>query len=279
MSEVAAEMFQKENPDVRVTVGISGSGAGFQKFCRGETDISDASRPIEKDDPQEGQACRAAGISYRQFQVANDGITVVVNKDNDFVTCLTVGQLKMIWDRGSKVDNWHQVDPSFPDKKIQLFGPGTNSGTFDYFTEVINGEDGRSRTDYTPSEDDNVLVQGVAGSPGGMGYFGFTYYEENTDTLKAVEVDSGKGCVAPSRETVQDCSYTPLSRPLFIYASGRGLEKPQVEAFVEFYLANTTQIAADARYIPLTDKQVAASKAALTELRSEVGNEPPPASS
>jgi phosphate transport system substrate-binding protein len=279
MSEVAAEMFEKKYPGVRVAVGISGSGAGFQKFCRGETDISDASRPIEGDSSKEGRACRAAGITYRQFQVANDGVTVVVNKDNDFVTCLTVDQLRMIWDKSSKVDNWNQVDPTFPDQKIKLFGPGTNSGTFDYFTDAINGEAGRSRTDYTPSEDDNYLVQGVEGSPGGLGYFGFTYYEENSDKLRAVAVDGGYGCVTPSRQTVQDGSYTPLARPLFIYASDEGIAKPQVEEFVEFYLENTAPIADAARYIPMTDDQVARSAAALAELRAHRGGKPSPVSS
>jgi phosphate transport system substrate-binding protein len=274
MSEAAAELFQAENPDVHVTVGISGSGAGFQKFCRGETDVSDASRPIEEEDSEEGRACERAGIGYRRFQVANDGITVVVNKDNDFVDCLTVEQLKMIWGPDSQVDDWNEVDPDFPDMKIELFGPGTDSGTFDYFTDVVNGEDGRSRTDYTPSEDDNVLVQGVAGSPGGMGYFGFTYYEENTDALRVVEIDGGDGCVAPSRRTVQDGSYTPLARPLFIYASAKGIEKPQVEAFVEFYLVNAAAIADAARFIPMTDEQVAESQAALEQLRSGAGGGP-----
>jgi phosphate transport system substrate-binding protein len=274
MSEVAAEMFQEENPGVHVTVGISGSGAGFQKFCRGDTDVSDASRPIEEDDSEEGRACKRAGIGYRRFQVANDGISVVVSKDNDFVTCLTLEQLKMIWDRDSRVDNWNEVDPDFPDMKIELFGPGTDSGTFDYFTEAVNGEEGRSRTDYTPSEDDNVLVQGVADSPGGMGYFGFTYYGENTDALRVVEIDGGGGCVAPSRRTVQDGSYTPLARPLFIYASDKGIKKPQVEAFVEYYLANAGAIAEAARYIPMTDEQVAESEAALEKLRSKAGSGP-----
>jgi phosphate transport system substrate-binding protein len=190
------------------------------------------------------------------------------------VKCLTVAQLKMIWDADSAVGNWNQVDPRFPDRKLELFGPGTSSGTFDYFTNKINGEEGRSRTDYTPSEDDNVLVQGVAGSPGGMGYFGYTYYEENTDKLRAIEINRGSGCVAPSRRTVQDGSYAPLSRPLFIYASDRAIEKPQVAAFVEFYLANTTQIAEAAKYIPMTDKQADTSRKALRQLRVNLARSP-----
>ena len=199
LTEAAAELFQEEQPDVQVTVGTSGTGGGFEKFCNGETDISNASRPIKD---EEKAACEANGITYQEFQVANDALTVVVNKENDWADCLTVDQLEAIWGPDSTVTNWNQVDPSFPDEALQLFGPGTDSGTFDYFTAEINGEEGASRTDYSPSEDDNVIVQGVTGSPGGLGYFGYTYFEENADNLKAVEIDSGDGCVAPSVETV-----------------------------------------------------------------------------
>src|SRR5215208_1131301 len=193
LTEAAAEQFQGANPNVRVTVGTSGTGGGFEKFCAGETDISDASRSIEDD---EKSACQKKAINYEEIQVANDGLAVVVNKDNDFVKCLKLDQLKKIWDTGSKVQSWKDVDPSFPDEKIDLYGPGTDSGTFDYFTEVINGEEGRSRTDYNASEDDNVTVQGVAGGKGGMGYFGLSYAEENSDKLKVVEIDGGGGCAA-----------------------------------------------------------------------------------
>ena len=201
-----------ENPGVQITVGTSGTGGGFEKFCAGDTDMSNASRPIKPDDASEGPACESNGIEYTELQIANDGLSVVVNKDNDWVDCLTVEQLKTIWEPAAegKVTNWNQVDPSFPDEPLELFGAGTDSGTFDYFTDAINGEEGASRTDYTATEDDNVTVQGVGGSTGGLGYFGLSYYEENSDTLKALEIDAGDGCVAPSTETVQSGEYTPL---------------------------------------------------------------------
>lgn len=252
LSEAAAEAFQGESSGVRVTVGTSGTGGGFEKFCAGETDISDASRAIEDD---EIAACKEAGIAYQEFQVANDGLSVVVSPDNDWAQCLTVDQLKKIWDQGSNVDNWSQVDSSFPDQELVLNGPGTDSGTFDYFTEQINGEEGRSRSDYNATEDDNVIVQGVSGEKGGLGYFGLSYLEQNSDKLKGVEVDGGDGCVAPSSETVQDGSYKPLSRPLFIYVSAAALKQPAVEAFVEYYLENTQSLAEQALFVPLTDEQ------------------------
>ena len=276
LSTAAAEMFQEENPGVHVTVGTSGTGGGFEKFCRGETDISDASRPIKE---SEIQACTEAGITYKEFQVANDALTVVVNAENDWATCLTTEELRKIWDEGSTVNNWNQVRPDFPDVPLELFGPGTDSGTFDYFTAEINGAEGRSRTDYDATEDDNVIVTGVSGQRGGMGYFGFTYYEENAQSLKAVEIDSGDGCVAPSLDNVLNGAYSPLSRPLFIYASDKAVAKPQVEAFLEFYLANTTEIAEAAGFIPMNEEQVAESKAELEELRSSAGaTEPEPTS-
>ena len=263
LTEAAAEFFQEENPDVRVTVGISGTGGGFEKFCAGETDISDASRQIEAD---EEEACAGAGIEWAEVQVALDGIAVVINPENDWADSLTVDQLNMIWNEGSTIDNWNQVDPSFPDVPLELFGPGTDSGTFDYFTDAINGEEGVSRTDYLATEDDNVAVQGVAGSKGGMAYFGLSYYEQNTDKLKVVAVDGGSGPVVPSRETVQSGEYTPLSRPLFIYPSKASLERPEVAAFVEFYLANADRIAEQALYVPMTPEQVAESQAAVAAL-------------
>jgi phosphate transport system substrate-binding protein len=276
LSEAAAELFQEEQPDVQVTVGQSGTGGGFQKFCNGETDISDASRPI---DEEEVAACEANGVTYQEFQVANDALTVVVNKENDWATCLTVDQLAAIWGPGSTVNNWNQVDPSFPDQALELFGPGTDSGTFDYFTAEINGEEGASRTDYSPSEDDNVIVQGVTGSPGGLGYFGYTYFEENADNLTAVEIDSGDGCVAPSAETAQDGTYTPLSRPLFIYPSAEAVQsKPQLEAFVEYYVENNQTIAEEALFIPLNSEQETALQDALEELRSGAGASAEPTS-
>ena len=254
LSEAAAEGFQGENSGVRVTVGTSGTGGGFEKFCAGETDISDASREIK---PEEAAICEKKGIKYDEFQVANDGITVVVNKENDFVKCLTVAQLKKIWDKGSKVNNWNQVDSKFPDEKMELFGPGTDSGTFDFFTAEINGEEGQSRTDYNASEDDNVTVQGVSGSKGGQGYFGLSYYEQNQDKLGALEVDGGDGCVAPSKETVQNGTYKPLSRPLFIYVKADSIKRPEVKAFVEYYAENAEKLADQALFVPLTPEQMA----------------------
>lgn len=254
LTALAAEDFMAANPGVQVTVGSSGTGGGFEKFCRGETDANDASRAIKE---EEAAACEAAGIQFAQLQVAVDALTVVVNKENTWATCLTVEELGAIWAPGSTVNNWNQVRPDFPDVPLQLFGAGTDSGTFDYFTDAINGEEGASRTDYTPTEDDNVTVQGVSGSEGGLGYFGFTYFEENADKLTAVQIDSGAGCVAPSVETAQDGTYTPLARPLFIYPSKQALAKPEVKAFFDFYVANDATIAADALFIPLNEEQKA----------------------
>ena len=254
LTALAAEDFMAANPGVQVTVGSSGTGGGFEKFCRGETDANDASRSIKD---EEAAACEAAGIQYAGLQVAVDAITIVVNKENTWATCLTVEELGAIWAPGSTVNNWNQVRPDFPDVPLALFGAGTDSGTFDYFTDAINGEEGASRTDYTPTEDDNVTVQGVSGSEGGLGYFGFTYYEENADKLTAVQIDSGAGCVAPSVETAQDGTYTPLARPLFIYPSKQALAKPEVKAFFDYYVANDSTIAADALFIPLNEEQKA----------------------
>jgi phosphate transport system substrate-binding protein len=258
LSEAAAELFQAENPGVRVTVGTSGTGGGFEKFCAGETDVSDASRPIKED--EEAPICERNGIAYEEVQVANDGLAVVVHPENDWADCLTVEQLKKIWDRGSEVDSWRDVDPSFPDEEIELFGPGTDSGTFDYFTGEVNGEEGRSRSDYSASEDDNVIVQGVSGSRGGIGYFGLSYVQQNEGRVKAVQIDGGDGCVAPSTETVQDGTYEPLGRPLFIYASEKAIARPEVKSFLDFYLSNAGQIAEQALYVPMTEEQRAASQ-------------------
>ena len=249
----AAEDFQAQNPGVQVTVGISGTGGGFERFCAGETDLSDASRPIKDD--EEVPICQKNGIEYTEFQVANDGIAVVTNKENDWATCLTVEQLTKIWGPDSKVDNWNQVDTSFPDQKLTLAGPGTDSGTFDFFTGVINGEEDASRTDYQATEDDNVTVQAVSGDKGGLGYFGLSYFEQNQDKLNDVEVDGGSGCVAPTSDTVQDGSYTPLSRPLFVYVKNTSLQKPEVAAFMKYILDNQAQIAQKALFVPMTDQQ------------------------
>ena len=264
LSEAAAESFQAENSGVRVTVGTSGTGGGFEKFCNGDIDIADASRAIEDD---ERQTCGANGVEFDEFQVANDGLSVVVNKDNTWADCLTVEQLKKIWDKDSKVKSWKDVDPAFPAEELDLFGAGTDSGTFDFFTQAINGEEGRSRTDYNATEDDNVTVQGVSGTKGGLGYFGLSYYEQNADDLKVVEIDGGDGCVAPSKETVQSGEYTPLSRPLFIYPSGAALGRPEVTAFIEFYIDNSTEIAEQALFVPLTATQQSRLRQQLAELQ------------
>ena len=261
-----AERFQQENPDVQVTVGVSGTGGGFERFCRGETDLSNASRAIKD---EEATICKDAGIEYVEFQVANDALTVVVNTENDWATCLTVEQLGTIWGPDSKVKNWNEVDPSFPDEELSLFGPGTDSGTFDYFTDEINGEEGASRSDYSASEDDNNTVTGVSGEKGGLGYFGFSYFEENQDTLKAVEIDGGDGCVAPSVENAQNGTYTPLARPLFLYAKQESFERPEVEAFVRYLIDNETEIAEASQFVPLTDEQI---EKANADLEAAVGS-------
>jgi phosphate transport system substrate-binding protein len=250
----AAEDF-KAAGGVDVTVGISGTGGGFERFCRGETDLSNASRPIKE---EEAATCADGGVEYVEFEVANDALTNVVHPQNDWVTCLTVDQLKRIWEPGSKIGNWSQLDPAFPDVPLRLYGAGTDSGTFDYFTDVIVGEEGASRTDYNASEDDNVTVQGVSGERGGLGYFGFSYFEENQDKLKAVEVDGGQGCVAPSVASAQDGSYAPLSRPLFVYVKKSAFDDSQdVRDFVKFMLDNEQSIAEAARFVPLSGEQLA----------------------
>jgi phosphate transport system substrate-binding protein len=236
-----------------VTVGISGTGGGFERFCRGETDISNASRPIEDDEAAE---CARNGIEYVPLEVALDALTNVVNPANDWASCLTVDQLNEIWAPGSTVTSWRQVDPSFPDVPLKLYGAGTDSGTFDYFTEAINGEAGASRTDYSATEDDNVTVQGVAGDRGALGYFGFSYFEQNQDTLRALEVNGGDGCVAPSVATAQDGSYAPLSRPLFMYVKRSSLEDEDVRSFVRFTLENAQTIAEEALFVPLSRERI-----------------------
>jgi phosphate transport system substrate-binding protein len=261
LTEAIAEEFQAENPDVKVTVGTAGTGGGFEKFCAGETDISDASRAIE---PEEEEACKKGGIGYEDVHVATDALTVMINNENP-VSCLTVDQLGAVWGPDSKISNWSEI-PGLKeefDEELALFGPGTDSGTFDYFTEEINGEEGATRKDYNNvGENDNATVTGVEGAPGGMGYAGFSYYTENEGKLKALEVDAGKGCVGPSVETAQDGSYTPLSRPLLIYPSDAALKKPEIKAFVDYYLDNVNDIAEAVGFIPLTEEQLEGAKAA-----------------
>lgn len=246
ISEAVAEAFQQQTQGrIRVAVGESGSSAGLRKFCRGEIHIADASRPIRG---SEMATCRAAGIGFVEIPVAFDGISVVVHPSNP-VNSLTVAQLRQIWSQGSGVNNWRAVGG--PDLPMTLFGPGAASGTFEYFTEAVNGTARSSRTDYTPSEDDNVLVQGVASNPGGMGYFGLAYYEENRNRLKAIGVDNGAGPVLPSRQTVENGTYAPLSRPIFIYVNAAALRRPQVQQFVQFYINNAARYSAQVGYIPL----------------------------
>ena len=265
LTEAIAEQFMAENSGVRVTVGTSGTGGGFEKFCAGETDISDASRAIE---PEEEDACKKGGIGYEEVHVATDALTVMINNENP-VSCLTVDQLAAIWGPDSSINNWSEI-PDIKedfDEELALFGPGTDSGTFDYFTESINGEEGVSRRDYNNvGEDDNATIKGVEGAPGGMGYAGFSFYVENEGSLKALEVDNGKGCVSPSVETAQDGSYAPLSRPLFMYPSEQALKKPEVKAFVAYYLENVNSVAENLGFVPLTEDQLAESEAAAEKI-------------
>jgi phosphate transport system substrate-binding protein len=255
VTEAVAEEFQKaKGRDVRVTVGISGTGGGFKKFCRGETDISNASRPILK---EEIEACKAAGISFVELPIAYDALTVAVSPQNGFLSCVKVSDLKKIWspDAQGKIVRWNQVDPSWPDAPLTLYGAGSDSGTFDYFTEAIVGKAKSSRGDYTASEDDNVLVQGVGGDENALGYIPFAYVAENEGKLKVVDIDGGDGkCVAPSEATVQDGTYTPLSRPLFIYVSTKAIEKPAVREFVEFYLREGGALATEVAYTALPEE-------------------------
>jgi phosphate transport system substrate-binding protein len=264
-AEAAAELFNEEHPDVKITVGQSGTGGGFEKFCAGETDISDASRPIKSD--EEAPVCKKAGVAYGEVQIANDGIAVVTNSSMK-VDCLTTDQLKHVWNKGSKVTSLQQLDSSLPGTKLSLYGPGTDSGTFDFFTGEINGEEGVTREDYEASEDDNQLVTGVEGDQGGLGYFGFSYYEGAQDQLNLVGVDSGSGCVKPSVKTIQDGSYKPLSRPLFMYPASKSIDRPEVKAFMDYVVANATDIAKAAKIVPLTPEQTKRAKQELAKAES-----------
>jgi phosphate transport system substrate-binding protein len=253
----AAERFQKVNKGVQITVGISGTGGGFERFCKGEIDLANASRPLKQ---SEAAICRSNGINYEAFLVANDGLSIVVNKSNTWANCLTVAELKKIWEPGSKVENWNQVRGSFPNVPLKLFGAGTDSGTFDFFTERINGKAKASRSDYTATEDDNVTVRGVEGDRGAMGYFGYSYYVENKNKLKVLSIDGGGGCVAPSVASVQSYRYKPLSRPLFVYAKRTSFKRDEVQAFIRYIIVNEKAIAKVADFISLTDRQLAKAK-------------------
>jgi phosphate transport system substrate-binding protein len=250
ITQAVAEEFQKANPGVKITVGVSGSGGGFKKFLVNETDINDASRPIKD---KEKKLAEENGIEYVEVKVGVDGLSVLVNPQNDFVDYLTVEELNKIWNKDSKVKTWKDVRPEWPDEEIKLYGPGSDSGTFDYFTEEINGESGNIRPDYTASEDDNVLVTGIAGDKYALGFFGYAYYAENTDKLKAVPIDAGNGPVAPEPATIESGEYSPLSRPLFIYINKKSLEKPQVKAFVEYYLTEGKDLIPQTGYVKMPE--------------------------
>jgi phosphate transport system substrate-binding protein len=263
ITEAVAEEFMAETGGgVRVTVASSGTGGGFQRFCAGEIDVSNASRAIE---PEELEACRAAGIDPVELSIGMDGEVIVLNPANTFVQCLTTAELKRVWEPSSTVRTWADIRPEWPAEPIKLYGPGTNSGSFDFFTETIMGEADASRADYTASEDDNVLVQGVAGDAQALGYFGFAYYSQNTDKLKVAAVDGGQGCVAPSVETIDNGTYQPLSRPLFIYVKKASLQRREVADFLRFILDNETEISQAARFVPLTNEQLAETRKKLDE--------------
>ncbi len=250
ISKAVAEDFAKSNPGVKVPVGTSGTGGGFKKFCAGDTDISNASRPIKA---KEAEDCKKNGVEFVELPVAVDGLTVVVNKENTWAKCLTVAELNTMWspDSEGKITSWDQIRPDFPKETIALFGAGADSGTFDYFTEAINKKAKVIRKDYQPSEDDNITVKGVQGGKGAVGFFGVAYFEENAKKLNAVEVDGGKGCVAPTSENINSGKYSPLSRPLFIYVSKKALARPEVKAFVEFYLSKDEKLVKEVGYVPL----------------------------
>jgi len=268
IAEAVAEEFQIAQPNVRVTVGFSGSGGGFERFCAGETDISNASRPINA---SEVDACAAAGIEFTEVAVAWDGLSVIVNPANDFVSCLTTADLRRIWEPGSSVRTWSDVRTQWPAEGIRLYGPGTDSGTFDYFTETINGESGASRPDFQASEDDNILVQGVAGDRYALGYFGYAYYVENAERLKLVQVDGGAGCVAPSEGTIEDGSYAPLARPLFIYVKHSALARREVSAYVTFMLEEASTLVPSTGYHALSAQEYDASLATIREVAASAG--------
>lgn len=254
ITEAVAEEFRVDQPDVKVTVGVSGTGGGFKKFGRGEIDINDASRPMKE---QEAAICQENNIKHVSLKVAYDGLVVVVNPQNTWVTSLTVAELKKLWepDAQGKITKWNQIRPEWPAEEFHLYGPGVASGTYDYFTEAVVGQSGSSRGDYTASEDDNVLVQGIAGDKNGIGFFGLAYYEENKEKLKLTGVDNGKGVVIPSVETVKNGTYAPLSRPIFIYVTDAAAKRPEVAAFVTFYLENAATLVPDVGYIPLSAEE------------------------
>ena len=263
VSEAVAEEFGKLHSAVRVNVGVSGTGGGFKRFINGETDISDASRPIKQG---ESDTARENGIDYIQLKVGTDGLSVIVSPRNEFVSCLSVGELKQIWEPGSTIGSWKEVRAEFPDRPISLYGADTDSGTFDYFTEEIMGEAQASRPDYTASADDNVLVRGIAGDRNSLGYFGYGYYAENADKLKLVAIDNGEGCIIPSDETIENGEYAPLSRPLFIYINSESLQRAEVRQFVTFYLENARALVREVGYVPLDENAYLESRTQIDAL-------------
>src|SRR5688500_8193621 len=272
ITEAVAEDFQLANQGARVTVGSSGTGGGFAKFCRNETDISNASRPIRA---SEAEACAKAGVTFIELPVAYDGLAVVVHPSNTWAQTMTVAELKKLWEPAAqgKIMRWNQIRAGWPDQEIHLFGAGVDSGTFDYFTEVISGKSTASRGDYTSSEDDNVIVQGVSGDPNALGYFGYAYYEQNKDKLKLVAVDdedasNGAGPIAPSPETVANGTYRPLSRPVFIYLKTEALNRPEVQNFVQFYLDKGQALVREVGYVPMTAKEVELVRARFTNRKT-----------
>ena len=260
VSEAVAEEFRKTYPKIQVNVGVSGTGGGFKRFTVGETDISNASRPIKD---EEKTVAQENGVEYHELIVGQDGISVVVNKANDWATCMTVEELKILWEPGSTVSKWSDIRPEWPDDRINLYGPGTDSGTFDFFTEEIIGEVQASRSDFTMSEDDNVLVIGVNGDRGALGYFGYAYYVENKDMINTVAIDGGEGCVVPTSETIESGTYMPLARPLLIYVNKASLKKPEVTAFVEYYMVNAGQLVEEVGYVKLADDEYEAELAKI----------------
>lgn len=265
ITEAVAEELRSVHPDIQVTVGISGTGGGMKKFTAGEIDICDASRAIKQ---KEADKCAAKGVEFIELEVAYDGLAVVINPENDWCDCLTVEQLRELWRPESAVKKWSDLNPAWPQEEIRLYGPGTDSGTFDYFTKAIVGEEKASRADYTASEDDNVLVTGVMNSRYALGYFGYAYYSENKDKLKLLAVNGGDGCTKPSMETVRSLTYKPLSRPLFIYVRTESLEQPAVINFVKFYLKTADQLATEVGYVPVSDQAAEKNQRILSEALS-----------
>ncbi len=260
ITEAVAEEFTKSNLEVKIPIGIAGTGGGFKKWIAKETDINDASRKIKD---KEAEEAKAAGIEFTELQVAFDGLSILVNPENTWVESITLDELKMIWSPESTVKNWNDVRPEWPAEPIKLYAPGTDSGTFDYFTETVNGESGKIRADFTASEDDNVLVQGIAGDKNALGFFGFAYYEENKDKLKLVKVDAGKGPVEPTFDTIKDGSYAPFSRPLYLYVNNEALARPEVKAFLRFYIENAKDFVPEVGYVALPDEDYANALAQL----------------